>query len=147
MTNNIKLDKSIVGLSLDFEHACGIATCLLLAEDKLSQDEIICKILDFSRLVNQMKGLKLRIEELAQASDGHKENVEVEVVKDVILTHKYLDNDIWKLVESIKIGWGTPNQYDDAFYDGLHGLSNLLKRIDDGLNKIVNVDVEFDEAA
>ncbi|GAB5380485.1 MAG: hypothetical protein Alis3KO_26250 [Aliiglaciecola sp.] len=147
MSNKIKLNDSIVGLSLDFQHACGLATCLLLAEEKLSHDDILNKFEDFSRLVSHMKGLQLRIEKLSDTTDSKLGSVDIDVVKDVISTHEHIDSELWELVSNISCAFGETNIYDDAFLNGLFGISNMLKRIDDGLKAIINIESSLSSAA
>lgn len=141
MNNKVKLDDSILALSLDFQHACAIATCLLLTEDKIQHDELVSKFDDFSRLVSQMRGLNLRLAQLSAASSPSKEEIDVDIVKDVISTHSYLDDELWDLVKDFSCQWGAANQYDEAFMDGSFGLSNMLKRINDGLSAIIYIDL------
>ena len=142
MNNKVKLDDSILALSLDFQHACAIATCLLLTEDKIQHDELVSKFDDFSRLVSQMRGLNLRLAQLSAASSPSKEEIDVDIVKDVISTHSYLDDELWDLVKDFSCQWGATNQYDEAFMDGSFGLSNMLKRINDGLSAIIYIDLK-----
>ena len=142
MNNKVKLDDSILVLSLDFQHACAIATCLLLTEDKIQHDELVSKFDDFSRLVSQMRGLNLRLAQLSAASSPSKEEIDVDIVKDVISTHSYLDDELWDLVKDFSCQWGATNQYDEAFMDGSFGLSNMLKRINDGLSAIIYIDLK-----
>jgi hypothetical protein len=141
MNNKVKLDDSILALSLDFQHACAIATCLLLTEDKIQHDELVSKFDDFSRLVSQMRGLNLRLAQLSAASSPSKEEIDVDIVKDVISTHSYLDDELWDLVKDFSCQWGATNQYDEAFMDGSFGLSNMLKRINDELSAIIYIDL------
>tara|TARA_R110002124_G_scaffold55850_4_gene158092 strand:- start:147 stop:584 length:438 start_codon:yes stop_codon:yes gene_type:complete len=142
MNNKVKLDDSILALSLDFQHACAIATCLLLTENKIQHDELVSKFDDFSRLVSQMRGLNLRLAQLSAASSPSKEEIDVDIVKDVISTHSYLDDELWDLVKDFSCQWGATNQYDEAFMDGSFGLSNMLKRINDGLSAIIYIDLK-----
>ncbi|MDO6839483.1 hypothetical protein Q4602_08400 [Paraglaciecola chathamensis] len=142
MNNKVKLDDSILALSLDFQHACAIATCLLLTEDKIQHDELVSKFDDFSRLVSQMRGLNLRLAQLSAASSPSKEEIDIDIVKDVISTHSYLDDELWDLVKDFSCQWGATNQYDEAFMDGSFGLSNMLKRINDELSAIIYIDLK-----
>jgi hypothetical protein len=148
MINQLKLDESIVTIELNFHHALGFATSLALTKEKIHNKEVLQRFFMFENLTSIMRDIHSRLEALSEATDPKKSTVNAESCHEVLYALKILDESMWKLVEDLPPhSRQNSNQYEEAFGEGAHGLSDMLRKIKVDLQTCIRNSIEVDNAA
>jgi hypothetical protein len=148
MSNQLKLDESIVTIESRFHHALGLATCLALTKEKVQNKELLQRFFMFESLISIMRDMHLRLEALSEATDPKKTTVDAGSCNEILYALTILDESMWKLVEDLPPHpLHNKNKYEEAFGEGAHGLSNMLRKIKVDLQTCIRNSTEVDNAA